>query len=283
MGNNAYEERTSNEKCPDCGRPILYGCIKGANREYRIECECERERRTQEHKHNIEQGKNLIRNQMRINAGLKKKQSKYFIKDINPKEGQDEAYNAVIDFIEQYISRSIASGIILSGGVGSGKTTFAAAIANAIIDEYAIDEERAAQAGRNREADSDCFTPVRFTSVADLFAGIRASYTSNSHTDNARVIVDRLKNTPLLILDDLAAERANEWNNTQLFEIIDHRYNQELPIIITTNALPIELKEKEGERIFDRLREMCIAVPMKAKSQRTTAKAIHKQNSLLTI
>lgn len=232
------------------------------------------EKRKHEREQRIALGKNLIRNQMRINAGLKKMQRGYFINDIVPREGQDEAYKAAIDFIEQHTSGNPTNGIMLMGGVGSGKTCFAAAIANAIIDNYDdIDEVMAEQAERNHEADSNYYTPLRFTNVADLLSKIRAGYGSNSHTDSPHEIINRLKKTPLLILDDLAVERASEWSNTQLYEIIEHRYSEMLPIIVTTNAVPDELKEKEGERIFDRLREMCIAVPMKAKSQRMTAKA----------
>lgn len=50
--------------------------------------------------------------------------------------------------------------------------------------------------------------------------------------------------------------------------LIDYRYNRELPLLITTNLKPDMLKRDLGERICDRIREMCAFAPVTAVSQR---------------
>jgi len=83
----------------------------------------------------------------------------------------------------------------------------------------------------------------------------------------------------VLALDDMGAEKPTEWVNERLFEIIDYRYNEYLPVIASTNATPAELKTQIGERSFDRLREMCVFVAVTAKSQRVTAKVEPKERN----
>ena len=83
--------------------------------------------------------------------------------------------------------------------------------------------------------------------------------------------IEQDKDVELLILDDMGAEKTSDWVCSVLFEIIDHRYNACLPLLVTTNCVPEELKKQIGARNFDRLREMCSLVSVTAKSQRPTA------------
>jgi DNA replication protein DnaC len=76
------------------------------------------------------------------------------------------------------------------------------------------------------------------------------------------------QHSPLLILDDVGAERLTDWGREQLFLLIDHRYNQMLPTIVTTNLTPAELKQNIGDRIADRLVQGALLVPMTGQSRR---------------
>lgn len=84
--------------------------------------------------------------------------------------------------------------------------------------------------------------------------------------------IDHMHNaqhSSLLILDDVGAERLTDWGREQLFLLIDHRYNQMLPTIVTTNLTPAELKQNIGDRIADRLVQGALLVPMTGLSRRT--------------
>ena len=83
----------------------------------------------------------------------------------------------------------------------------------------------------------------------------------------------------LLILDDAGVERVTEWRDEQLYDIVNHRYNHDLPLVITTNAVSMDslretLKGERSERICSRLAEMAEqAWLVGVEDYRTVAKA----------
>ncbi len=127
--------------------------------------------------------------------------------------------------------------LLLSGGFGVGKTHLAAAIANEVT-------------GRGDEA--------LFVLVPDLLDHLRASFSPSSE-ESYDDLFERLKNTPLLILDDLGAESPTAWAQEKLFQLFNHRYLRRLPTVITTNR-PIEAIEP---RLRSRLMDMDLVVHMR--------------------
>ena len=138
-----------------------------------------------------------------------------------------------------------ATGLMLIGPYGCGKTHLAAAILH-----------RCAEDG----------TPGMFVVAPDLLAQIRSSYrTGDGRADE---IVDAAKNTPLLVLDDLGAEKASPWVQEQLYMLINHRYEHMLPTVITTNNDGAELEAELGRRTLSRLAEMTVPIKIKAGDYR---------------
>ena len=108
--------------------------------------------------------------------------------------------------------------IVFKGGYGCGKTHLAAAIAN-----YRL------ALGH----------PVLFINTPDLLDHLRASY-SPSATTTYNQQFERVRNIPLLILDDMGTENATEWAQEKLYQIFNHRHYNRLPTVITTNQELIE-------------------------------------------
>jgi DNA replication protein DnaC len=123
-------------------------------------------------------------------------------------------------------------GLAITGPVGTGKTHLAAAIVNALHD---------------RGED------VLFAYVPDLMADFRSAISSGG-VDRA---MDRVTRAGVLVLDDLGAERATEYVQEILPRIINRRYEDLKPVIVTTNLTPRELADQISQRAVSRLTEMC--------------------------
>ncbi len=119
--------------------------------------------------------------------------------------------------------------LVLLGGFGAGKTHLAAAITN-----YNIDLGR----------------PAIFVVVPDLLDHLRAAFgpSSESGLDER---LDAIRETPLLVLDDLGAHHSTPWAQEKLFQILNHRYNSRLPTVITTNQRLEELDPRVASRLAD--------------------------------
>ncbi len=106
--------------------------------------------------------------------------------------------------------------LTLTGPNGAGKTHLAAAIANHCVDHNRI---------------------VFFSHAPDLLDHLRSSFGPASETSYSDLF-EQVRSTPLLVLDGLGSQSATPWAEEKLRQIINHRFNAELPTIVTT-AVPI--------------------------------------------
>ena len=142
-------------------------------------------------------------------------------------------------------------GMLLWGVPGTGKTYLTSCIANELLSN---------------------FTPVIAISSIGLLNRIKETYKTYGQ-DGEVEIINSLKNASLLILDDLGAENGTEWAKSKLYEIIDSRYRDGKPLIVTTNLTPQQLREKMTSadgvtRTYDRVVEMCPPLEVKGNSKR---------------
>ncbi len=117
--------------------------------------------------------------------------------------------------------------ILLRGMYGCGKTHLAAAIANFAVEQG---------------------IKTLFITVPDLLDSLRFSYNNSSDT-RFEDRFEEIRRSPLLILDDFGTQNATAWAQEKLFQIINFRYINKLPMVITTN---LDLDQIEG-RIRSRL------------------------------
>jgi len=147
--------------------------------------------------------------------------------------------------------------VLLSPGVyGLGKTHLVCALINQIIET----EEKAVIIQKTRVKKLPC--PVYFTSENKLLRRIRQTFNRNSRNDcteeTEEDIYTQLARYDLLVIDDVGKVRPRDLNFLQgvYFNIIDQRYTDSQPIILTTNLDLIELEEHIGGASSDRVREM---------------------------
>lgn len=125
-------------------------------------------------------------------------------------------------------------GLLLWGGVGTGKTFFAGCIANALLEQ---------------------FVPVCITNFSRVLNSLSGLYSEEKNRFIAEL--DRFR---LLVLDDFGMERQTEYALEQVFHVVDARYKNGQPLIITTNLTLKELQnptDTAHERIYSRILEMC--------------------------
>lgn len=98
-----------------------------------------------------------------------------------------------------------------------------------------------------------------FTSALDLFASIRNTFGADAAGDARALtaaVVEGYATAPLLIIDDLGAERPTDWTFEQVRYLIDARYSNSRPYVITTNATgPDELVASVGGAVASRLKD----------------------------
>ena len=118
--------------------------------------------------------------------------------------------------------------LLMEGGYGCGKTHLAAAIANFAVNQG---------------------TPTLFITVPDLLDSLRFAYGDPETTFEARF--EEIRNCALLILDDFGTQNATAWAQEKLFQIINYRYINKLPTVITTNLMLDEIEGRIRSRLQD--------------------------------
>ena len=140
-------------------------------------------------------------------------------------------------YVEQWQTmRSENIGLLLWGGVGTGKSFLAGCIANALMAQE---------------------VPVRMTNFAHILNELSNSFSGRNE------VVDRLCRYPLLIIDDFGMERGTEYALEQIYNVVDSRYRSRKPLIVTTNLTLDEIRHPQDTahaRIYDRLLEMCVPI-----------------------
>jgi DNA replication protein DnaC len=89
-----------------------------------------------------------------------------------------------------------------------------------------------------------------FIVTPDLLDHLRAAFSPQAATPYDRRF-DEIKNTPLLVLDDLGTESATPWAREKLFQLLNYRYNAHLPTVITSSADPSRIEPWLRSRMFD--------------------------------
>ena len=160
----------------------------------------------------------------------------------------DNGANPCMAYAKRYVEnwremRKNGHGLLLWGGVGSGKSYMAACIANALLEQE---------------------VKVLMTNFATIINGIFSASDKNDY-------VNAICGYDLLIIDDLGVESHSEYRMEGLFNVIDRRVRSGKPMIITTNLTVKEMRETQNldyKRIYDRVLGSCQPICIKGESHR---------------
>lgn len=160
-------------------------------------------------------------------------------------EFNKKAYETCLRYANKFNEiKKEGSGIFLLGSCGVGKTHLAAAITHELIKQ----DHR----------------PI-FGTLINLLDRIRSTYNNSKSEDKEAKILNSYYTSSLLIIDDLGKEKLTEWSLQRLYEILNTRYENKMPVIITSNYTIEKLREKltvndnyeTAESIISRIYEMC--------------------------
>ncbi|MFF2650561.1 ATP-binding protein [Streptomyces sp. NPDC058045] len=141
--------------------------------------------------------------------------------------------------------------LVLNGTIGTGKTHHAYGALR-----------RIAEAG-----------PRRFELIATTAPDMYGRLRPGGSDRGTEYELDRLCRVPLLLLDDLGTEKLSEWTEEATYRLINERYNECLPMIITTNYLVraaegTDLVTRLGERLASRIAQAADIVTLNGPDRR---------------
>lgn len=178
--------------------------------------------------------------QMKNNCRLAKIPMRYAGKDFSDYEVTEQNREAV-QMARWYVSQTPPCSLYYYGGVGSGKTFLASLIAQRFMSR-----------GKR----------VVFGDVPELMNEIKATF--DSKEESASEVLRKYCECDLLVMDDVGAGQLTAWTVGKLYELINTRYNNGKPMILTSNLSLNELEtrlerfdEYAGKRLVSRLYDLC--------------------------
>lgn len=242
--------------CKACNEPRT---MFGISRKVRTRCKCQREKMEEQREleRRAERMRHVERLKMESLLGQRYKNATFEKTDITDPEFE-KIHNRCSKYCEvakQVLYQGI--GIYMYGTKGTGKTHLTACIANELMSKY---------------------YSVLYTNFTEISKTIRGSFGNRNESEAA--FMNKLANIDFLFIDDFGTELVTKdgedlWLQEKIFEVINKRYNNNKPIIFTSNYSLVEMIKDRGlaEKTVDRISEMCETMKLEGKSYRLKAKS----------
>lgn len=248
--------------CPFCGKQLYYegmvynGVCIAWNLTEPQKCDCPESAKALAEKEEAErlaetkakQDRHQRRTESLISkSGMRRKYVSCSFESFKVNQHNSYAFSCVQDYANNFDQNAMrGKGIYLQGSNGTGKTHLAAALAMHLMRKG---------------------IPTIFRTANELLLDIRQGIDEDNEDSRLR----RYYSVPLLVIDDLGKEKCTEWSIATLFDIINRRYEDMMPTVITTNYNNAELVKRETTRdgdsetikaIISRLHEMNQCITM---------------------
>jgi DNA replication protein DnaC len=220
----ANSKKVGSDICPTCnGSGFVHPLLAGGKPDYSqaAPCKCMRKSKNTEHHLHLERYSNI--------GSLKRFTFDNLLPQGRSGFSLDQQSFEKAHAVARLFAANPAGWLVFIGSSGSGKTHLAAAIANSRLTEN---------------------LPVLYKTVPDLLDDLRAAFNPQNETPYNQTF-EQVRNTPLLILDDLGIQSSTAWAKEKLDQLLNHRYNHRLPTVITSSTRLNELDERLRNRMSD--------------------------------
>ena len=211
---NKSNEIENSYKCHKC-RDLTF-IIKGSDA---YPCECRAIRQCED-----------ILNKSGIGVEFRKKRfdNFEFDKSIATVKGYKNATGYVGSFLENENTRN--NSIMFLGQVGSGKTHLSIAIANELMDSG---------------------ISVIYMGYRDVITRVKQNMMDSEYYHK---VMNRYKNARVLLIDDLFKGKVTDSDINIMFELVNHRYFNNLPVIVSSECVVeklLDIDEALGSRLIE--------------------------------
>jgi DNA replication protein DnaC len=138
-------------------------------------------------------------------------------------------------------------GFYFWGNVGAGKTHAAIVLANELMEREMVE--------------------VLFLNMPEAITRVKNTFDSDIKTEDSRLF-ERMKEMELLVLDDVGVEKYSDWMADQMYQIIDHRWKNRKPMIITSNLSLEDLGKIYKPQIASRIMGNCKPIRFTERDRR---------------
>lgn len=232
------------KNCPECGNPLEFVYINGSTtlnafslkKPTWIELPCNYcEQKAIQLKETQNRISALLKNSMLKKRFVTKTFANFEIYSRKSPKKQTEVYEIAKDFAQNFSHHlQLGTWLLFSGSVGTGKSHLSAAVINEVVKQG-----------------HTCL----YTKMHRLLREVKDTFNKNSHVTQNEVI-SHLENVDLLIIDEIGVQFGTDTERMIIYDILDARYENVKPIILTTNVTNLKVLEKLlGEKIIDRLYE----------------------------
>lgn len=127
---------------------------------------------------------------------------------------------------------NVGRSMMLLGGLGTGKTHLACAIAQHVIREFGA--------------------VARYTSALSIIRDVKSTFAKDAELTETQ-IYEGLTKPDLLIVDEVGVQNGSDFERQVLFETINGRYESLQPTIVISNLNILAIRKYLGDRVVDRL------------------------------
>jgi DNA replication protein DnaC len=169
----------------------------------------------------------------------------------NVQPGNKKAYEVAVQWSNKMSTDTKGEGFFLLGDPGTGKTHLVCAAAMSRI--------YSGQSG------------IRYLNIPIFLDRIRASF-KFQESEAQELFEYCCTKASLVILDDFGKEKATDWATERLYVLVESRYQNMLPVLVTSNRTLDELDALGYGATVSRLQQMCRTIKLETKDHRPAAK-----------